>query len=144
MKNFFQIFKIEKNKASILTWSAVVIVAISFCFGWDYALVSLFSVILTFLHSRRLYKEGCLDNVADEYEHIDGGYPEDGWKKLQRGLKTLSVAMLILGVCLSIIFSFTPMQNACLDVHFGNTYYSVPYPSVILFLLSIILLFLLA
>lgn len=141
MKKLFQIFKIEKNRASSLTWSAVTIVAISLCFGWKYALVSLFSVFLTYSRSCKLYRDGCYDNVVDEYEHTDGGYPEDGWKKLQKGLKSLSIFLIVLGIILTVIYSLPAMQNAGTCISFAGTDYSVPYTFLIPFLIGLILFF---
>ena len=141
MKNFFQIFKIEKNRASALTWSAITVVAVSFCFGWKYALVSLFSVVVTLSRSRKLYQEGCYDNVVDEHEHKDNGYPEDGWKKLQKGLKVLSIFLIILGIFLAFIYSLPGMQSASIDVCFAGTDYSIPYTFIIPFLIGLILFF---
>ena len=144
MKKFFQTFKIEKDKASIIKWGMVALFGISLCFGWKYALVSLFSVVLTCLYSRRLYNEGCFDNVVDEYEHKDGGYPEDGWKKLQKGLKITGIILIISGICLTIFYSLTPIQNAHIDVNFADSCYSIPYTLLIPCLIGIILFFILS
>ncbi|MBO7555891.1 MAG: hypothetical protein J6T72_00645 [Alphaproteobacteria bacterium] len=141
MKNFFEIFKIEEERASALTWSAATIVGISFCFGWKYALVSLFSVFLTHSHSLRLYREGCYDNVVDEHEYIDGGFPKDGWKKLQKGLKSLSIFLVILGIFLSIIYTLPSIQNADVNICFAGTDYSIPYTFLIPFIIGLILFF---
>lgn len=141
MKNFFKILKIEEDKASALTWSASVIVCLSFCFGWKYALVSLFSIFLTYTHSRRLYREGCYENVVDEHKHQDGGYPKDGWKNLQKGLKSLSIFLIVLGIVLTIIFSLPSMQNASINISFAGTDYFVPYTLLIPFLVGLILFF---
>ncbi|MBP5398847.1 MAG: hypothetical protein J6Y53_00330 [Alphaproteobacteria bacterium] len=144
MKKFFQTFKIEKNKASIMKWGTIVIVAISLCFGWKYALVSLFSVILTALYSLRAYNEGCFENVTDEHEHIDGGYPEDGWKRLQKNLKIISIILIILGIFLTFFYSLTPIQNACINTSFAGTDYSIPYTLLFPCLIGIILFFILS
>lgn len=141
MKKLFQIFKIEKDRASALTWSGITIVAISFCFGWKYALVSLFSVFITYSRCCKLYHEGCFDNVVDEHEHIDGGYSEDGWKKLQKGLKILSIFLIILGIFLTFIYSLPSMQSAHINASFAGTDYSVPYTFIIPFLIGLILFF---
>lgn len=73
----------------------VLTIAAFFC-GWMYGL----GVFLFGIWSFLWYERGCMSNVVDEYEHVGGGYPEDGVRMLLRSYVLLAAVLVIASACI--------------------------------------------
>jgi hypothetical protein len=82
-------------------WAACAAVLIACCFGWDYALVTAFAIVFVALCCKRQYNKGKFDPVVDEYEQE--GYPEAGWRQMNKSLKKLEIIALIAVIVVSVV-----------------------------------------